>query len=464
MIKMDFSWLAAVLKTSYNGENLAVANINTDTRTIESGEVFLALKGPNFDGHRFLEVAKARGAIAAIVSCPDEDIDLVQFVVDDTRIALGQIGKAVIDTVAPKTIAITGSVGKTTVKEMCAAILAQKGKVLATKGNFNNDIGVPLTLLRLTEEDQYAVVELGANHLGEIAYTTALVSPDVATVCNVAPAHIEGFGSIDGVGKAKGEIFSGLKANGVAVINADSDYAAMWQENLTVTNVKRYSLHEQLDIWVDEVVLDELARPTFKLCRDNQSVRVSLPLSGQHNVSNALIAAALTTELGASLEEVATGLAQMAEVKGRVNMIQVSDTLRVVDDTYNANVKSVNAAIDLLASMSGYKVLALGDMAELGEGAREYHKEVGEYAKQQGIDELFSLGVLSSSASNVFEKPNRHFSTRESLMKALKVVLAEQSGRCTVIVKGSRSARMELLVEELVNAGQSDSETGEVTC
>ncbi|MEJ6476337.1 UDP-N-acetylmuramoyl-tripeptide--D-alanyl-D-alanine ligase [Pseudoalteromonas piscicida] len=464
MIKMDFSWLAAVLTTPYDGENLAVANINTDTRTIQPGEVFLALKGPNFDGHRFLAVAKERGAIAAIVSSRDEDIDLVQFVVDDTRIALGQIGKAVIDTVAPKTIAITGSVGKTTVKEMCAAILAQKGKVLATKGNFNNDIGVPLTLLRLSEDDQYAVVELGANHLGEIAYTTALVSPDVATVCNVAPAHIEGFGSIDGVGKAKGEIFSGLKADGVAVINADSDYAQMWQENLTVTNMKRYSLQESLDTWVEDVELDELARPSFTLCRGTQRASVSLPLSGQHNVGNALIAAALTTELGASLAEVASGLAQMSEVKGRVNMIQVSDTLRVVDDTYNANVKSVNAAIDLLASMSGYKVLALGDMAELGEDAREYHREVGEYAKQQGIDELFSLGVLSSSASNVFEKPNRHFSTRENLLKALKVVLAEQSGQCTVIVKGSRSARMELLVEELVNAGQSDSETGEVTC
>lgn len=192
MIKMDFSWLAAVLKTPYDGENLAVANINTDTRTIQSGEVFLALKGPNFDGHRFLGVAKAHGAIAAIVSEHDEDIDLPQFVVTDTRIALGQIGRAVIETVAPKTIAITGSVGKTTVKEMCAAILAQKGKVLATKGNFNNDIGVPLTLLRLSEDDEYAVIELGANHLGEIAYTTALVSPDVATVCNVAPATSKG--------------------------------------------------------------------------------------------------------------------------------------------------------------------------------------------------------------------------------------------------------------------------------
>ncbi|MCO7198190.1 UDP-N-acetylmuramoyl-tripeptide--D-alanyl-D-alanine ligase [Pseudoalteromonas sp. OANN1] len=464
MIKMDFSWLAAVLKTPYDGENLAVANINTDTRTIQSGEVFLALKGPNFDGHRFLDVAKARGAIAAIVSEHDEDIDLPQFVVADTRIALGQIGRAVIETVAPKTIAITGSVGKTTVKEMCAAILAQKGKVLATKGNFNNDIGVPLTLLRLSEDDEFAVIELGANHLGEIAYTTELVSPDVATVCNVAPAHIEGFGSIDGVGKAKGEIFSGLKADGVAVINADSDYAQMWQESLAVSKVKRYSLNAQLDIWVEAIELDELARPTFTLCQGEERTTISLPLSGQHNVGNALIAAALTTELGASLSEVATGLGQMAEVKGRVNMIQVSDTLRVVDDTYNANVKSVNAAIDLLASMSGYKVLALGDMAELGEDAREYHREVGEYAKQQGIDELFSLGVLSSSASNVFEKPNRHFSTRENLMKALRVVLAEQSGQCTVIVKGSRSARMELLVEELVNAGQSDSETGEVSC
>ena len=464
MIKIDFSWLAAVLNTPYDGDNLAVANINTDTRTLAPGEVFLALQGPNFDGHHFLQTAKERGAIAAIVSKANHDIDMVQFVVPDTRIALGKLGQAVIETVQPKTIAITGSVGKTTVKEMCAAILSQKGKVLATKGNFNNDIGVPLTLLRLAEDDEYAVIELGANHIGEIAYTTALVHPDVATVCNVAPAHIEGFGSIDGVGQAKGEIFSGLKPSGVAVINADSNYAQMWQDNLTVDNVKRYSVKQAEDMWVEDVTLDDIARAEFTLCRGDERIKVALPLSGEHNVNNALIAAALTTELGASLPEVASGLAQMQEVKGRVNMIQVSPRLRVVDDTYNANVKSVNAAIDLLSSMQGYKVLALGDMAELGEDARAYHQEVGEYAKAKGIDELFSLGVLSSSASNVFEKPNRHFSTRESMLAALKQVLAEQSQPCTVIVKGSRSARMELLVAELVTAGRTDSETGDAAC
>ncbi|WP_440054221.1 UDP-N-acetylmuramoyl-tripeptide--D-alanyl-D-alanine ligase [Pseudoalteromonas sp. T1lg65] len=463
MIKIDFSWLASVLKTPFSGDNLAVNNINTDTRTIQPNEVFLALRGPNFNGHEFLQAAKDKGAIAAIVDTQC-DVDIPQFVVEDTRLALGLIGKTIMEQVSPKTIAITGSVGKTTVKEMCAAILKQKGNVLATNGNFNNDIGVPLTLLRLSETDEYAVIELGANHIGEIAYTTSLVCPDVATVCNVAPAHIEGFGSIDGVGQAKGEIYSGLKKNGTALINRDCDYANMWLESLDVANTKQYSMTQKLDIWIEDVRLDELARPSFKLITTNDAVCVSLPLSGEHNVMNALIAAALTTQVGATLQEVANGLEAMTEVKGRVNMIEVTEQLRIVDDTYNANVKSVKAGIDLLANMAGYKILALGDMGELGEEARAYHQEVGEYAKYKGIDELFSLGVLSSSASDVYDKPKRHFSTRESLLSELQAVLAKQTGQCTVLVKGSRSARMELLVEELVNAGRSDSAIGEQSC
>ncbi|WP_281546875.1 UDP-N-acetylmuramoyl-tripeptide--D-alanyl-D-alanine ligase [Pseudoalteromonas sp. PAR1] len=462
MIPMDFDWLAKVLATDYQGGNQTVKNINTDTRTLCEGEVFLALQGPNFDGHKFVAQAKEKGAIAAIVARP-VNVDIVQFVVSDTRIALGQIGAAVMAQVAPKTIAITGSVGKTTVKEMCAAILSGHGEVLATKGNFNNDIGVPLTLLRLEPQHQYAVIELGANHIGEIAYTVAMTKPDVAVVCNVAESHLEGFGSLQGVATAKGEIYDGLKPDGVAIVNSDSDFADYWLEKLTDRNVKRFSTQQKLDYWAEDVVLDERARASFVLCSKQQKVPVTLALPGKHNIANALIATALTTELGVSLESVAKALAGMGEVKGRVNVLKVSDTLTVIDDTYNANVQSVKAAIDLLSDMPGRRIFALGDMGELGEEARFYHQQVGEYAKQKGIDELYSLGVLSKSASDVFEKPNRHFSNREQLLQQLQSVLTESQQKTTLVVKGSRSSRMELVVADLVNS-QQDGNNGVSSC
>lgn len=462
MIPMDFDWLANVLATDYQGDNRKVININTDTRTLCDGEVFLALKGPNFDGHKFIEQAKQKGAIGVIVDHA-VDTDIAQFVVADTRIALGTIGTAVMAQVAPKTIAITGSVGKTTVKEMCAAILSSKGDVLATKGNFNNDIGVPLTLLRLELQHRFAVIELGANHIGEIAYTTAMTKPDVAVVCNVAAAHLEGFGSLQGVAQAKGEIYDGLKEDGIAIVNCDSDFSQYWLDKLATRNIKCFSSSEKLDIWAEDISLDAQARASFTLCTKQHSVPVKLALPGKHNISNALIAAALTSEFDVSLEEIASALATMGEVKGRVNLIEASDSLTIIDDTYNANVKSVKAAIDLLSDIQGHRILALGDMGELGEDARKYHQEVGEYALAQGIDELFTLGVLSKCASDVFGLPNRHFSNREQMLQQIQNSISKVDKKITLVVKGSRSSRMELLVTDLVN-GQQQAINGVSSC
>lgn len=462
MIPMDFDWLANVLATDYQGDNRKVININTDTRTLCDGEVFLALKGPNFDGHKFIEQAKQKGAIGVIVDHA-VDTDIAQFVVADTRIALGTIGTAVMAQVAPKTIAITGSVGKTTVKEMCAAILSSKGDVLATKGNFNNDIGVPLTLLRLEPQHRFAVIELGANHIGEIAYTTAMTKPDVAVVCNVAAAHLEGFGSLQGVAQAKGEIYDGLKEDGIAIVNCDSDFSQYWLDKLATRNIKCFSSSEKLDIWAEDISLDAQARASFTLCTKQHSVPVKLALPGKHNISNALIAAALTSEFDVSLEDIASALATMGEVKGRVNLIEASDSLTIIDDTYNANVKSVKAAIDLLSDIQGHRILALGDMGELGEDARKYHQEVGEYALVQGIDELFTLGVLSKCASDVFGLPNRHFSNREQMLQQIQNSISKVDKKITLVVKGSRSSRMELLVTDLVN-GQQQAINGVSSC
>jgi UDP-N-acetylmuramoyl-tripeptide--D-alanyl-D-alanine ligase len=459
---MDFDWLANVLATDYQGDNRKVININTDTRTLCDGEVFLALKGPNFDGHKFIEQAKQKGAIGVIVDHA-VDTDIAQFVVADTRIALGTIGTAVMAQVAPKTIAITGSVGKTTVKEMCAAILSSKGDVLATKGNFNNDIGVPLTLLRLEPQHRFAVIELGANHIGEIAYTTAMTKPDVAVVCNVAAAHLEGFGSMQGVAQAKGEIYDGLKEDGIAIVNCDSDFSQYWLDKLATRNIKCFSSSEKLDIWAEDISLDAQARASFTLCTKQHSVPVKLALPGKHNISNALIAAALTSEFDVLLEDIASALATMGEVKGRVNLIEASDSLTIIDDTYNANVKSVKAAIDLLSDIQGHRILALGDMGELGEDARKYHQEVGEYALAQGIDELFTLGVLSKCASDVFGLPNRHFSNREQMLQQIQNSISKVDKKITLVVKGSRSSRMELLVTDLVN-GQQQAINGVSSC
>ncbi|RZF79114.1 UDP-N-acetylmuramoyl-tripeptide--D-alanyl-D-alanine ligase [Pseudoalteromonas sp. CO325X] len=460
MIAMDLNWLSDTLGCAYQGENCAVENINTDTRSLCAGEVFLALKGPNFDGHQFIDVAEQQGAVALIVEHP-VDSSLPQLIVADTRLALGQIGAAVKAQVAPKTIAITGSVGKTTVKEMCAAILAQKGEVLATKGNFNNDIGVPLTLMRLAPKHQYAVIELGANHLGEIAYTTSLTKPDVAVVCNVAEAHLEGFGSLQGVATAKGEIFSGLGEHGVAVINADSEFKQQWLDDLGSRKVKQFSMSQQLDVWAEDIHLDALARASFTLCNNKEKVAVELAIPGKHNVTNVLIAAALTTSVGCSLQEVASGLKTMHQAHGRVNLIEVSSQLTVIDDSYNANVKSVQAAIDLLADVQGHRVLALGDMNELGEDARDYHQQVGEYAKQRGIEAVYSLGVLSRYASDVYEQAERHFSGRDQLLEQMLKDLRQTQQKTTVVVKGSRSSRMELLVEDLVAHGKQLASEGE---
>ncbi|WMN61237.1 UDP-N-acetylmuramoyl-tripeptide--D-alanyl-D-alanine ligase [Pseudoalteromonas xiamenensis] len=462
MIAVDLNWIANVLNTDKPAHNLAVHQISTDTRSVRQGDVFVALQGEQFDAHDFVAQAVENGAIGVVVS-KLVDVNIPQFLVADTKLALGELGKAVMSHVQPKTIAITGSVGKTTVKEMCAAILRQKGKVLATAGNFNNEIGVPLTLLRLSEEDEFAVIELGANHIGEIAYTVSLTQPDVATVCNVAPAHIEGFGSIDGVGQAKGEIFTGLKATGTALFNEECPYIVDWYHHLSSQSVVKFHSETPSDFYPTEISLDALARASFTLNTPDGTIRIQLPLSGRHNVINAVIAAALTSRVGASLDDIMNGLMQMAEVKGRVNVKQVNAHLTVIDDSYNANVKSVKAAIDLLADLPTHQVLVLGDMGELGPDAAQYHSEIGEYAKQKAIPALFALGPLSRSYVDAFGPDGQHFTTREALLQTLKNYLEEQQKEITVLVKGSRSARMELVADELVSESRHGKE-GVVSC
>ena len=506
MINLDLATLTKVV----NGQlvcpesllSISVDNLVTDSRALKHQEkqkeksakqqtAFLALKGPNFDGHRFAKQVVNKGCQLLIVDHQIADIGnnkVAQVVVDDTRIALGKIAAYVKQQVAPKTIGITGSSGKTTVKEMLAAILSRLGKVLATNGNFNNDIGVPLTLLRLEQDHDFAVIEMGANHMGEIAYTTELVKPDVAMINNIAAAHLEGFGDLCGVARAKGEIFAGLSAGGVALYNKDTKYTNKWQWRLTGKKVRTFSCLSaksadgliNADCYSSNVVLDDNGCASFDLQCSLGQCEIKLVVPGKHNVCNAVAAATAAIECGATLKDIKLGLAQMASVQGRLNIhhltaTKVSNKINLIDDSYNANVESIKAAIILLANYSGQKILVLGDMAELGSDARSYHQEVGEYAKEQGINVLLTLGVLSQHTSDAFARKNKalseHFVDKQSLNDCLFNLLVNESNisekntelefttqKINVLVKGSRSAHMEYVVEDIISWHASQSE------
>ena len=339
--------------------------------------------------------------------------------------------------------------------------------MLATNGNFNNDIGVPLTLLRLEPHHEYAVMELGANHLGEIAYTTNLVKPDVATIVNAAASHLEGFGSLLGVARAKSEIFKGLDKDGVAIVNVDSKFAEFWQGKLKQTKTLTFSPQQKndADFQAEDITIGLDGCASFHLVCPQGEIAIQLTIPGVHNVGNALVAAALTLQVGANLENVRDGLIAMQQVSGRLNVKQLTDQVRLLDDTYNANVASVNAAIDTLSSFSGIRVLVLGDMKELGEKARFTTSRWG-IRQTKGINYLYTMGVLSQSASAVFNENGGHFSDVESLLAAMESDLLVQQRDISILVKGSRSSKMERVVEavEASALGKHDSRRERIAC
>lgn len=422
---------------------LMVKNISTDTRTVSAGSLFLALQGERFDAHDFAAQAADKDAVAIVVSRPLPDVSLPQILVADTCIALGQIAAWVRNQLDLQIVAITGSCGKTTVKEMCAAILRQSAPVLATQGNLNNEIGVPQTLLRLTPDERYAVVELGANHPGEIAWTTSLVKPDVAVINNVAAAHLAGFGSLRGVAVAKTEIFSGLSETGTAIINADSEFYDWWREILSVRTLSFGVENPKADFRAENIEQNEAGIASFMLICPLGRIAIQLPVPGLHNVSNALAAAAVTTSLGLSLEQVKSGLMTMVPVKGRFCVQKLSDSVTVIDDTYNASVQSVMAAIDTLSVMPGHRVLVFGDMGELGADAATLHRQIGEHAKAKKLDTVLTIGELSRNTAEAAS--GQHFVNKESLYQALQQLMQQQRP-VTILAKGARSARMEDVV------------------
>ncbi|WP_025821035.1 UDP-N-acetylmuramoyl-tripeptide--D-alanyl-D-alanine ligase [Shewanella marina] len=448
MIPLSLAAITAAVNGQLIGADSSITSVSTDSRNIAEHCLFVALKGERFDGHDFVAKAVELGAQALLVERP-MPFDIAQIVVTDSQQAMAQIGVLVKQAVAPICVALTGSNGKTSVKEMVATILSAHHQVLYTAGNFNNDIGVPLTMLRLQQGDQYGVFELGANHLGEIDYTSNLVQPKVALVNNVAGAHLEGFGSLEGVAKAKSEIFNHLATDGVAIINADDAFADVMRTAAGTRKIIQFSATKVSDIYATGLCADSIGRYQFTLHYGQQQRQVKLPLTGRHQVSNALASTAMCIALNIDLNEIVYGLTQLKPVKGRMMPVDLGRIL-VVDDSYNANPASVTAAINWLHEISTNRILVLGDLGELGDNAPLLHQQLGELAQQQAIDALFCVGQLSRQTALGYG--SGHFDDIAQLNQMLIAHLNQLSGPVTVLVKGSRSAAMERVVDALTAA------------
>lgn len=420
------------------GDDVRPTGFSIDTRTLQPGELYIAIQGDRFDGHDYCKAAEEKGACGLLVHSPVES-NLPQVVVDDTRAALGLLGKYWAEQFQVPTVAVTGSNGKTTVKEMISSILSQLGPVLSTNGNFNNDIGVPLTLLRLREHHQYAVIEIGANHAGEVGMLSRLVRPDVALVNNVGEAHIEGFGSVEAVAAAKSEIFQGLSRNGWAVINSDDKFADVMRDAALECHIHEFGSSDN-----DSVRL--LSGSALQIGFDGKILSPRFRLLGRHNRLNAVAASAVAQCMDVQAVAIMSGLANVKPVAGRLNTKHGIKDSTLIDDSYNANPSSVRAAIDVLAEFSGEKALVLGDLGELGSEENSLHAGLGAYAASAGIDRLYTVGKLSEHAAKSFPGA-QHFNTQEQLVSVLQ---KEISHEFTVLVKGSRGSRMERVVDALI--------------
>lgn len=440
--------LIAPLGGTLVGADATFDSVSIDARSVQPGGLFVALPGERVNGHDYVQQARTNGAAAALVSYPVDD-PLPQLLVHDCRYALGQLSALARKAFKGPLIAITGSSGKTTVKEMLAAILRERGPVLATRGNLNNELGVPLTLLELLPQHQFAVVEMGAAGLGDIKYSMALAKPDVSVLTNAGMAHVGRFGSPENIARAKGEILE-LGATGQAVINLDSPWFEFWYQQLGARKSMAFSLdNPTAQLRADSVVLDERGCPGFLLVTPKGSITVQLNLLGRHNIANALAAAGAALQVGCGLELIRRGLAQLKPVAGRACPLAGQAGALIIDDSYNANPASVMAAIDILADLQGRRVLVLGDMGELGDWEQQSHREVGDYAREKGIDALYAVGQLSALAVESFGTAGQLFATRGELVAALGQKL---DANTSVLVKGSRSARMEEVVAGLVAA------------
>lgn len=446
MHSLTLNQLSQAIKGELHGPDDAFLGLSTDTRNLRAGLTFIALKGPNFDGHEFIQQAEQQGASSLIVS-QKVSSSLPQIQVDDTLEALGKVATCLRKQYHKPVIAITGSCGKTTVKGMISSILGLEHPTLATEGNYNNEIGVPLTLMRLKPEHDFVVLEMGAKKQGDIAYLMKIAQPTHTLVTSVMGAHLASFNDIDTIAKTKGEIYEHLASEGTAIVNLDIPYAKQWQVDLKHQRCITYSVkkpahismgyHRQTDQGIQ-----------FELMTDIGQIDIQLPLLGEHNISNALAAAALARSVGIDLDTIKKGLETLSAIPRRLEKKEAACGALIIDDTYNANPNSTKAAIDILSQYSGKRILVLGDMFELGPEAARLHAEVGTYAKEKNIDIVFGVGELSQYAVETFGEKGNHFSQRKALIATLLLILDAST---TVLVKGSNGMKMNKVVEAIVS-------------
>jgi UDP-N-acetylmuramoyl-tripeptide--D-alanyl-D-alanine ligase len=434
------------------GDDRPYDAVSTDSRTLKPGALFVALRGPNFDGGEFVAAAAAAGAIGALVERVVPHA-LPQVVVPDALRALQTLGQAWRADFTLPIVAIAGSNGKTTTKEMAAAILSRMGLVMATQGNLNNHIGVPLTLMRLDPSHRSAVVEMGANRIGDVAELVRLARPTVGLITNAGAEHLEGFGNLDGVAQGEGEMVSCLDPGATAVINADDAYAGYWLKVATARRIITFGVHAAADFMAKDSVQtiergEFVTRFTLECPLGQRSI--TLKAGGAHNIGNALAAAGAASAAGASLEDIALGLADFRAVAGRLQLKAGARDSWIIDDSYNANPSSVRAGLEVLRSLPGATWLVLGDMAELGEYAEDSHAHMGSYARECGIKRLFALGPQSARAVEAFGSGAEWFADAESLTRRLQ---AELVPGVTVLIKGSRINRLERVVQALTGGG-----------
>lgn len=448
---MSLANAAQVVSGSLIGTDARFVGVSSDTRTLRREELFFALQGPNHDGHEFVVEAAQRGAAGAVLARTVQT-SLPCIKVRDTRLALGTLATYWRSQFNIPVLAVTGSNGKTTVKEMIAAIMTQTARGCITLGNLNNDIGVPLTLLRLRADDRYAVVELGMNQRGEIAYLGHIARPTIAVITNAAAAHLAGVGTVEDVAREKGTLFAALDPEGTAVINADDPHAGLWRKLAGHRRCLTFALHERADVVADYETNRTGSSILIKTAQGDIDMR--LPLPGVHNVSNALAATATTLAAGVDLARVKSGLEKLRAVAGRLELKAGANGAVIIDDTYNANPASLAAGIAVLKDYPGETVLVLGDMAELGEAAPEIHRHAGKLAKDLGVRWLFGLGELSRLAVESFGKGAKHFPSRQALIEDL---LERLDADTTVLVKGSRVMHLEKVVQAIVDPQPADA-------
>jgi len=452
MLTLKLSDIASWTRGRLHGADAEMRGVFTDTRKPQAGALFVALAGENFDAHDFVAAARQAGAAAAVVSRPLE-LDMPQVVVADTLLALGDIARAVRSQQRARVVGITGSNGKTTVKTLLASILSRHGTTHVNAGNLNNEIGLPLSILAMPQDADYAVLEMGAGKPGDIAYLAAIARPEIGLVNNIAPAHLERMGTLQGIAETKGAIYAALPPHGTAVINADDAFANYFAGVAAPRRVLRCALDHPADVRGDIRALG--AQSKFMLVTAEESAEILLPLPGRHNVQNALAAAALARAFDVPVAKIKEGLEAATPVSGRLIRHAMPAGWILIDDSYNANPGSAMAAIATLASEGGEAWLVLGDMRELGPDAARLHAQVGTFARERGIARLYTVGALAGEAAQAFGAQARHFADQASLIAALA---ADAHAPVQVLVKGSRGSAMERVVHALL--GNSNGGSG----